>query len=95
MRAFLLGRPLGSSSIKEKNPLTVALFLSVFKGIGNTESFFRDTNIRNKRFLKCSSAQETPNFKQFRAIINHRIRNERIMMSFALSRIKKYIALAP
>jgi hypothetical protein len=44
----------------------------------------RDTNIRNYCLLECSSAQETRDFQQSRAVINHRIRHEHIMMSLAL-----------
>jgi hypothetical protein len=47
--------------------------------------------------LECSSAQETRDFQQSRAVINHCIRHEHIMMSLALSdvSIKKYITKAP
>ncbi len=44
----------------------------------------RNLNIRNICFLKCSSAEETRNLKQFRAFINYRIRNESIVLPFAL-----------
>jgi hypothetical protein len=72
------------AQFEKKKPLTSALFLSVLKGIKKHRNLPRDTNIRNYCLLECFSAQETRDFQQSRAVINHRIRHKHIMMPLAL-----------